>query len=70
MVVLRQHRLLEREGMSAVMIVAAVMVVLLLARGPVVMIGARLGIATMGMAVSEQADPHLVAPAPTGRTHS
>jgi hypothetical protein len=56
--------------MGAVMIVALVMSVLVLASGPVVMIEARLGIATMGMAVSEHVDPHLVASAPAGRTHS
>jgi Mn2+/Fe2+ NRAMP family transporter len=50
--------------MGAVMIVALVMSMLVL------MIEARLGIATKGMAVSEHVDPHLVASAPAGRTHS
>jgi hypothetical protein len=77
MVVLGQHRLLQREGVRAVIAVVVVVVVLLtavvlgLTVVPVaVMIEAMLLIVIMGMAVGQQADPHIVGPAPTRCTHS
>jgi uncharacterized membrane protein len=75
MVVLGQHRLLQREGVRAVMAVVVVVVVLLtavvlgLTVVPVVaMIGGMMLI--IGMTVGQQTDLHLLGPAPTRCTHS
>jgi hypothetical protein len=75
LIILGQHRLLKRDGMGAVMGVAKVVVLsTVVVLGPtlvpvVPMIQAVLLIVIMGMAVGQQADLHLLGPAPTRCTH-
>jgi disulfide bond formation protein DsbB len=77
MVVLGQYRLLQREGVGAVMFVAMVVVVLrpavmlgLTVVGVVAMVEAMLLIVITGMDAGQQANPRLLRPAPTRCTHS
>jgi hypothetical protein len=76
-VILGQHCLLKRDGVGAVMGMAMVVVLLTvvvlgltLVCVVVLMIEAVLLIVIMGMAVGQQADLHLVGPAPTRCTHN